>query len=75
MPLSLGSRAPLFRRDAAADVFEDGEPVFWDDRDEGFKVIGVFASRAQALEVAKDFRKFPGYQVDEDHWLDGFSCD
>ena len=69
---------------ATADFREDGEPLFWDDSDDSFTLLGLYSTRQlaeQRIEQARTlpgFRRFPDgfyiheYAVGESHWPNGF---
>ncbi|WP_406003455.1 hypothetical protein [Streptomyces sp. NBC_00829] len=70
--------------DVASDFMEDGEPLFWDDSEDSFKVLGLYASRKLAEERIERARPLPGfrrspegfrvheYTLGQAHWLNGF---
>ncbi|MFG3495039.1 hypothetical protein [Streptomyces sp. NPDC047928] len=71
----------------APDFMEDGEPLFWDDSEDSFKILGLYSSRRLAEERIERARTLPGfrrspegftvhtYTVDTAHWTDGFRTD
>ena len=71
--------------DVASDFLEDGEPLFWDDSEDDFKILGLYSSRRlaeQRVERARSlpgFRRFPDgffvheYMLGEARWTDGFA--
>lgn len=70
--------------DVAPDFMEDGEPLFWDDSEDSFKVLGLYSSRQLAEERIERARTLPGfrrspngffvhrYVLDTICWPDGF---
>ena len=66
------------------EPFEDGEPLFWDDSEEDFKVLGLYSSRESAQARIEAARSLPGfrltpecftvheYAVDGPRWAGGF---
>ncbi|WP_329202886.1 hypothetical protein [Streptomyces sp. NBC_01435] len=70
--------------DVASDFMEGGEPLFWDDSEDDFKVLGLYSSRQLAEERIERARSLPGfrrspegfflheYTVGEAHWPHGF---
>ncbi|MEU8520514.1 hypothetical protein [Streptomyces sp. NPDC048577] len=70
--------------DIASDFMEDGEPLFWDDSEESFKILGLYSSRQRAEERIEQARTLPGfrrspegfcvheYTVGQAHWPNGF---
>ena len=70
--------------DVAADFLEDGEPLFWDDSEDDFKILGLYSSRRLAEQRVERVRLLPGfrrspdgffvheYTLGEAHWTDGF---
>ncbi|MEF9904045.1 hypothetical protein ACFP51_37280 [Streptomyces pratens] len=70
--------------DVAPDFMEDGEPLFWDDSEDSFKVLGLYSSRQLAEERIERARALPGfrrspngffvheYVLDTICWPDGF---
>ncbi|MFI6063416.1 hypothetical protein [Streptomyces sp. NPDC051286] len=69
---------------ASSDVFEDGEPLCWDDSEEDFKVLGLYSSTERAERRIEQARTLPGfrrspdgfliheYKIGQVHWPDGF---
>ncbi|MFE7580237.1 hypothetical protein ACFU5Y_01580 [Streptomyces gardneri] len=70
--------------DLAPDFMEDGEPLFWDDSEDSFKILGLYSSRRLAEERIEQARSLPGfrrspedfrvheYTLGQAHWPDGF---
>jgi hypothetical protein len=68
----------------AADFLEDGEPLFWDDSEDDFKILGLYSTRRLAEERVERARSLPGfrrspdcffvheYTLDDTRWPDGF---
>ncbi|MFD3884746.1 hypothetical protein [Streptomyces microflavus] len=68
----------------APDFMEDGEPLFWDDSEDSFKLLGLYSSRLRAEERIGRARTLPGfsqapdgfsvheYTVDDARWPCGF---
>jgi hypothetical protein len=48
--------------DVASDFMEDGEPLFWDDSEDDFKVLGLYSSRRLAEERIERQRSLPGFR-------------
>ncbi|MFE7840165.1 hypothetical protein ACFU53_30140 [Streptomyces sp. NPDC057474] len=51
------------------DFMEDGEPLFWDDRDDSYMVMGLYSSRALAEQRIESALRLPGFNLAPD----GFS--
>lgn len=73
--------------DVPMDFIEDGEPLFWDDSEDDFKVLGLYSSRRLADEGIERALSLPGfrlaphgffvheYTLNMAHWLNGFHID
>ncbi|WP_326791463.1 hypothetical protein OHA79_01980 [Streptomyces sp. NBC_00841] len=70
--------------DVASDFLEDGEPLFWDDSEDDFMILGLYSSRRLAEQRAERARSLPGfrrspegffvheYTLDDTRWPNGF---
>lgn len=70
--------------DIASDFLQDGEPLFWDDSEDSFKILGLYSSRRLAEQRAERARSLPGfrrfpegffvheYSLDDARWPNGF---
>ncbi|MGW5093624.1 hypothetical protein ACWEQ1_00280 [Streptomyces nodosus] len=48
--------------DAVHGFMEDGEPLFWDDSEDSFKVLGLYSSKRLAEERVERARALPGFR-------------
>ncbi|MGW0846021.1 hypothetical protein ACWD26_38975 [Streptomyces sp. NPDC002787] len=67
-----------------SDFMEDGEPLFWDDRDDSYMIMGLYSSRELAEQRIESARQLPGfslapdgfsiheYTLDSERWINGF---
>ncbi|PBC70009.1 hypothetical protein BX265_7392 [Streptomyces sp. TLI_235] len=77
----------IYGTEVAPEPVEDGEPLFWDDRDETYKVLGLYPTREQAEGRIERFRTLPGfkqapdgfiiheYVMDQPRWSRGYSVE
>jgi hypothetical protein len=75
---------PTAEDPAVPDLFEDGEPLYWDDNEDSVKVLGLYTTPALAEARIEHFRELPGfretpggfavhpYELDQPLWLRGF---
>ncbi|MFE5034377.1 hypothetical protein [Streptomyces sp. NPDC056683] len=66
------------------DFMEDGEPLFWDDSEDSFTLLGLYSSQQRAEQRIEQARTLPGfrdhpngfhvhqYTVGQTHWAEGF---
>ncbi|MFG2848185.1 hypothetical protein ACGF12_34205 [Kitasatospora sp. NPDC048296] len=75
---------PTAEDPAVPDLFEDGEPLVWDDNEDCVKVLGLYTTLALAEARIERARELPGfretpdgfivhpYVLDQPRWLHGF---
>lgn len=60
---------PTAEDPAVPDLYEDGEPLYWDDNEDSVKVLGLYTTRALAEARIEHFRELPGFREAPEHFV------